>query len=91
MSKMECGICYEESGEKITLKCDERCENHYYHPECVERWFRVKGEKRCPYCTKNVEYEMNMERLNFTKWAIRSYSREQVHRIVNAEFKKITV
>jgi hypothetical protein len=88
---MECGICYEESGEKITLKCDERCENHYYHPQCIERWFRVKGEKRCPYCTKNVEYEMNMERSDFTKWAIRSYTREQVHRIVNAEFKKITV
>lgn len=86
---MECRICYDEIGEKITLKCDDRCGNHYYHQQCIERWFRVKGEKRCPYCTKWVEYDM--ERPNFTKWAIRSYSREQVHRIVNSEFKKITV
>lgn len=85
---MECRICYDEAGEKITLDCNEKCNNKYYHKKCIEKWFRLKDIKKCPYCTKDVVYDI--EKREIHKWAIRDYTREQVYTIMNTEFKKIT-
>ncbi len=86
----QCPICYEEeeNEEFVKLECNPKCKNNKYHKKCIEPWFRIKKDNlRCPCCFQKVKYDIKH---NIYKWAIRSYTREQVHIILNTEFRKIS-
>ena len=43
-----CSICLSKIyKQKIKLKC-----NHFYHKECIEKWFTKNNS--CPVCRKEI-------------------------------------
>ena len=47
----ECGICYDEIRDKVTLEC-----NHSYCNECISGWQNSssKDKNLCPFCRKKI-------------------------------------
>ena len=49
--KDKCLICFDDAKTKINC-------NHYFHEECITKWFKKSSSKLCPYCRKVIEFEI---------------------------------
>ena len=60
-SMTECSICMEEFMINTTILRIPMCQ-HFFHPECIEKWFQSKYKNnseqlKCPLCNTPVTLE----------------------------------
>lgn len=48
---MTCAICLVE---EIPSKCYLKPCGHLFHRKCLNKWFYVSTNRRCPYCQQEV-------------------------------------
>ena len=53
----KCSICLNPPSESsIETNC-----GHFYHQECLDRWFSTINKNICPLCKKEVNYMVNAD------------------------------
>ena len=57
----KCSICLNPPSESsIETNC-----GHFYHQECLDRWFSTINKNICPLCKKEVNYMVNADGTKF--------------------------
>ena len=52
-----CIICFETitNERKHYLHC-----GHVFHCECINKWFQIKNDGKCPICKENIRHDNNL-------------------------------